>query len=201
MSHALESLTARAYPRRLNPAKGVEPARVAGRESVLRHAGDRGAEDRRRASRARGQRCGRHRGAHRDDVRGHARRHRVQRRRLPPAARLVLRRVRARRKDWHVHGYPEGKTLVPHGMAVVLNNPSVWRFTAPLLSRSGICTARSASAPRRAARRAADAGEILAQSRDRTDARDRRCRTASPRSASTRRISMRSPPAPSRSTA
>src|SRR5205085_6956077 len=34
-------------------------------------------------------------------------------------------------KDWHVAGYPEGKTLVPHGMAVVLNNPSVWRYTAP----------------------------------------------------------------------
>ena len=34
-------------------------------------------------------------------------------------------------KDWHVPGYPEGKTLVPHGMAVVLNNPSVWRYTAP----------------------------------------------------------------------
>ena len=30
-----------------------------------------------------------------------------------------------------VAGYPEGKTLVPHGMAVVLNNPSVWRYTAP----------------------------------------------------------------------
>ena len=34
-------------------------------------------------------------------------------------------------QNWHVDGYPEGKTLVPHGMAVVLNNPSVWRFTAP----------------------------------------------------------------------
>ena len=33
-------------------------------------------------------------------------------------------------KDWHVEGYPEGKTLVPHGMSVVLNNPSVWRHTA-----------------------------------------------------------------------
>ena len=33
-------------------------------------------------------------------------------------------------KHWHVPGYPEGRTLVPHGMAVVLNNPSVWRHTA-----------------------------------------------------------------------
>jgi alcohol dehydrogenase class IV len=34
-------------------------------------------------------------------------------------------------KNWHVPGYPEGASLVPHGMAVVLNNPSVWRHTAP----------------------------------------------------------------------
>ena len=34
-------------------------------------------------------------------------------------------------RDCHVPGYPEGKSLVPHGMAVVLNNPSVWRYTAP----------------------------------------------------------------------
>jgi len=34
-------------------------------------------------------------------------------------------------KDFHLEGYPPGKTLVPHGMAVVLNNPSVWRYTAP----------------------------------------------------------------------
>ena len=33
-------------------------------------------------------------------------------------------------RDWHVPGYPAGKTLVPHGMAVVLNNPTVWRYTA-----------------------------------------------------------------------
>lgn len=33
-------------------------------------------------------------------------------------------------RDYRVPGYPEGKTLVPHGMAVVLNNPSVWRYTA-----------------------------------------------------------------------
>ena len=39
--------------------------------------------------------------------------------------------VSAQAKNWHVDGYPDGKTLVPHGMAVVLNNPSVWRFTAP----------------------------------------------------------------------
>ncbi len=34
-------------------------------------------------------------------------------------------------RDYHVPGYPAGKTLVPHGMAVVLHNPAVWRYTAP----------------------------------------------------------------------
>ena len=34
-------------------------------------------------------------------------------------------------RSFHVDGYPAGKSLVPHGMAVVLNNPSVWRYTAP----------------------------------------------------------------------
>jgi alcohol dehydrogenase class IV len=33
-------------------------------------------------------------------------------------------------KNWHVPGYPKEGSLVPHGMAVVLNNPSVWRHTA-----------------------------------------------------------------------
>ncbi len=48
-------------------------------------------------------------------------------------------------EHWHVPGYPEAKTLIPHGMAVVLNNPSVWRHTAathpgassPLRRRAG----------------------------------------------------------------
>ena len=54
-------------------------------------------------------------------------------------------------KDWHVAGYPEGKTLVPHGMAVVLNNPSVWRYTAPTLPRAA--PARRAVPGRRNPRR------------------------------------------------
>ena len=88
-------------------------------------------------------------------------------------------------QDWHVDRLSrKAKTLVPHGMAVVLNNPSVWRFTGAQLARSGTCTARAALAlttdgatPRRRRRRAG-------QSRDRADARDRRCRTGLPRSAS-----------------
>ena len=151
MSHALESLTARAYPRRLNPAKGVnrpvsqganpfsdmlatEALRIVGR-SLARAVND--ASD----TEARTEMM----------LRGDARRHRVQRRRLPSAARIVLRRFRRQTQDWHVDGYPEGKTLVPHGMAVVLNNPSVWRFTAPSLSRAA--PARRAVPRRRNARR------------------------------------------------
>ena len=67
-------------------------------------------------------------------------------------------------RDFHVAGYPAGKTLVPHGMAVVLNNPSVWRYTAPLLSRA--TPARRALPRRRHARREArrrQSGEVLAR--------------------------------------
>jgi alcohol dehydrogenase class IV len=64
-------------------------------------------------------------------------------------------------KDWFVAGYPAGKSLVPHGMAVVLNNPNVWRFTA------GACPERHLHAARQLGADAAnagtdDAGEVLA---------------------------------------
>ena len=80
-------------------------------------------------------------------------------------------------QDWHVDGYPEGKTLVPHGMAVVLNNPSVWRYTAPCCPERHLHGAQCLGAETRGAAHG-DAGEVLAGARDRTDARDRRCRTA-----------------------
>jgi len=64
-------------------------------------------------------------------------------------------------RDWHVQGYPEGKTLVPHGMAVVLNNPSVWRHTAPAHPERHLRCARHLGADARGAG-AADAGEVLA---------------------------------------
>jgi alcohol dehydrogenase class IV len=64
-------------------------------------------------------------------------------------------------KDWHVDGYPEGKTLVPHGMAVVLNNPSVWRFTAPCSPERHLQGARCLGA-NVAGAKPADAGEALA---------------------------------------
>jgi alcohol dehydrogenase class IV len=64
-------------------------------------------------------------------------------------------------KDWHVDGYPDGKTLVPHGMAVVLNNPSVWRYTAPCCPERHLHGARCLAAEARGAT-PADAGEVLA---------------------------------------
>jgi alcohol dehydrogenase class IV len=64
-------------------------------------------------------------------------------------------------KDWEVPGYPKGKTLVPHGMAVVLNNPSVWRYTAPCCPERHIHGAHRLGARTHDAR-PDDAGEVLA---------------------------------------
>jgi alcohol dehydrogenase class IV len=64
-------------------------------------------------------------------------------------------------KDWHVDGYPADKSLVPHGMAVVLNNPSVWHYTAPCSPERHLHGARCLGADTGGAR-AEDAGGILA---------------------------------------
>src|SRR4030095_10468325 len=64
-------------------------------------------------------------------------------------------------KDWHVDGYPEGKTLVPHGMAVVLNNPSVWRFTAPCCPERHLHGAQCLGVRTEDAK-SEDAGDVLA---------------------------------------
>ena len=96
MSHALESLTARAYPRRASPAKGVARPVSQGANpfsdmlatEALKSVGRflvRAVND-----------AVRHRGAHRNDVRGDACGHRIQCRGLPPAARTVLRGVGSR---------------------------------------------------------------------------------------------------------
>jgi hydroxyacid-oxoacid transhydrogenase len=64
-------------------------------------------------------------------------------------------------RDWHVAGYPPEKSLVPHGMAVVLNNPSVWRFTAPKNPARHLHCACCLGADTRDAA-PDDAGEVLA---------------------------------------
>lgn len=130
MSHALESLTARAWPRRLNPARGAsrpvsqganpfsdalasEALRSVGKFLVraVTNAGDIEARTEMMYAAMQAGIAFNAAGCH-----------------LPHGLSYA---VSGLARDFHVAGYPSGKTLVPHGMAVVLNNPSVWRYTAP----------------------------------------------------------------------
>ena len=130
MSHALESITARAYPRRLNPAKGAlrpvsqganafsdmlatEALKLVGAflERAVRDASDTEARTEMMYAAMLAGIAFNAAGCH-----------------LPHGLSYA---VSGLTKNWHVPGYPEGASLVPHGMAVVLNNPSVWRHTAP----------------------------------------------------------------------
>ena len=160
MSHALEATTARAWPRRLNPARGVHrpvsqganPFSDALAAQALDAVGrflERAVSD-----------------ADDDEARTE----------MMYAAMLagiafnasgchlphgLSYPVSGMTKAWHVSGYPDGKTLVPHGMAVVLNNPSVWRHTAPANPARHLRCAQTLGADVRGAA-PADAGEVLA---------------------------------------
>jgi hydroxyacid-oxoacid transhydrogenase len=65
-------------------------------------------------------------------------------------------------RDYVPEGYPPGHPLVPHGMAVVLNAPAVFRFTAPANPEVHLYAAKlmgkdiSRASPE-------DAGEVLAR--------------------------------------
>jgi alcohol dehydrogenase class IV len=161
MSHALESLTARTYPRRLNPAKGMNRPVSQGANPfsdmlatealksvgafLVRAVNDPADAEARTEMMYAAMLAGiafNAAGCH-----------------LPHGLSYA---VSGLTKDWHVPGYPEGKTLVPHGMAVVLNNPSVWRATAPCCPERHLHGARSLAAETRGAT-GPDAGEILAQ--------------------------------------
>ena len=160
MSHALESITARAYPRRLNPAKGItrpvsqgaNPFSDALAEKSLllvghflvravRDASDTEARTEMMYAAMLAGIAFNAAGCH-----------------LPHGLSYA---VSGLTKDWHVPGYPEGKTLVPHGMAVVLNNPSVWRHTAPSHPKRHLHCAACLGADIRDAADA-DAGDALA---------------------------------------
>jgi alcohol dehydrogenase class IV len=65
-------------------------------------------------------------------------------------------------KDYRVPGYPPEKGLVPHGMAVTLHGPSVFRWTADACPDRHLDAARQLGADVRGAS-PADAGEVLAQ--------------------------------------
>ena len=129
MSHALESLTARPWPRRLNPARGAsrpvsqganpfsdglatEALKGVGKYLVraVSDASDMEARTEMMYAAMLSGIAFNAAGCH-----------------LPHGLSYP---VSGLARDFHLPGYPAGKTLVPHGMAVVLNNPSVWRYTA-----------------------------------------------------------------------
>src|SRR5437899_5336721 len=160
MSHALESLTARPYPRRLNPAKGIgrpvsqganpfsdmlatEALKGVGKY-LVRAVNDAADVEARTEMMYAAMLAGiafNAAGCH-----------------LPHGLSYA---VSGLTRDWHVDGYPEGKSLVPHGMAVVLNNPSVWRFTAACCPERHLHGAHCLGAATDGAR-ADDAGDVLA---------------------------------------
>ena len=156
MSHALESLTARAWPRRLNPARGVnrpvsqganpfsdglatEALKGVGRYLVraISDAGDTEARTEMMYAAMLAGIAFNAAGCH-----------------LPHGLSYA---VSGLVKNFHLPGYPSGKTLVPHGMAVVLNNPSVWRYTAPCSPERHVHAAHALGAE--ADVRPGDAGE------------------------------------------
>ena len=170
MSHALEALTARAYPRRLNPAQGVDRPVSQGANPfsdmlatealkgvgkfLVRAVNDASDTEARTEMMYAAMLAGiafNAAGCH-----------------LPHGLSYA---VSGLTKDWHVAGYPEGKTLVPHGMAVVLNNPSVWRFTAPCCPERHLHGAQCLGADTRGAA-TGRCGRSAGAARDRTDARD-----------------------------
>lgn len=64
-------------------------------------------------------------------------------------------------RDFHPSGYPAAEPLVPHGMAVILNAPSSFRFTAEVSPDRHLEGARLLGADARGAG-PTDAGEVLA---------------------------------------
>ena len=160
MSHALESITARAYPRRVNPARGVmrPVSQGANPFSDLLAAEALGLVGKYLVR------------AVNDATDAEARTEMMYAAMLAGIAfnaagchlpHGLSYSVSGLAKDWHVAGYPAEKTLVPHGMAVVLNNPSVWRFTAPSHPARHLHCAHSLGADARGAT-PDDAGEVLA---------------------------------------
>jgi alcohol dehydrogenase class IV len=160
MSHALESLTARPWPRRLNPARGVnrpvsqganpfsdalagEALRSVGKFLVraVNDASDIEARTEMMFAATQAGIAFNAAGCH-----------------LPHGLSYP---VSGLTRDFHLDGYPPRKSLVPHGMAVVLNNPSVWRFTAPCSPQRHLHGAACLGAETRDAL-PPDAGEALA---------------------------------------
>ena len=160
MSHALESITARAWPRRLNPARGVnrpvsqganpfsdalagEALRAVGK-FLVRAVNDASDVEARTEMMFAATQAGiafNAAGCH-----------------LPHGLSYP---VSGLTRVFHLDGYPAAKSLVPHGMAVVLNNPRCGATPRRALP-SATCTAQHAWAPRRATRGRKTRAEALA---------------------------------------
>ena len=160
MSHALESMTARAYPRRLNPARGIQRPVSQGANPFSDTLAT-------QALQGVGRFLVR---AVQDPTDTEARTEMMYAAMLAGIAfnaagchlpHGLSYAVSGLVRDWHVQGYPEGKVLLPHGMSVVLNNPSVWRATAPTHPARHLRCAEALGATTRGAT-PDDAGEILA---------------------------------------
>jgi alcohol dehydrogenase class IV len=160
MSHALESLTARPWPRRLNPAKGVlRPVSQGANpfsDGLAAQALDAVGAHLVRAVRDASDTEARTEMMYAAMLAGIA--FNAAGCHLPHGLSYA---VSGLTRNWHVPGYPEGRTLVPHGMAVVLNNPSVWRHTAPAHPQRHLRCAGHLGADLRGAT-PDDAGEVLA---------------------------------------
>ncbi len=63
-------------------------------------------------------------------------------------------------RDFCPAGYPQGEPIVPHGMSVIVNAPSVFRFTAPACPERHLEGAGFLGADLRGAG-TEDAGEVL----------------------------------------
>ena len=145
MSHALESLTARPWPRRSNPARGAARPVSQGANPFSDGLATEALK-----------------GVGRFLVRAIDDPHDVEARtEMMYAAMLagiafnaagchlphgLSYAVSGLARNFQLSGYPAGKTLVPHGMAVVLNNPSVWRYTASCSPERHAHAARSLGA-------------------------------------------------------
>ncbi|RMD62138.1 MAG: iron-containing alcohol dehydrogenase, partial [Alphaproteobacteria bacterium] len=64
-------------------------------------------------------------------------------------------------RDFHPDGYPPTGPIVPHGMSVIVNAPSVFRFTAPACPERHLEAAALLGADTRGAT-LEDAGEVVA---------------------------------------
>jgi hydroxyacid-oxoacid transhydrogenase len=160
MSHALEAITARAWPRRLNPAKGairpVSQGANAFSDALAAQALDAVGKYLVRAVRDASDIEARTEMMYAAMLAGIA--FNATGCHLPHGLSYA---VSGMAKGWRVPGYPEDKDLVPHGMAVVLNNPSVWRHTAPSHPQRHLHCAQYLGADLRGAT-PHDAGEALA---------------------------------------